>query len=237
MKKRLNVGIIGGGSDRQVHAETLAFRLPEANTVVIADLNREAAHAVASRCGIGRVADSAEESWRTVGGGGARLLVTDTHARLIGEAARRASTSSARSGGSLPPADRRSAAAVEKAASIPDWVQPAVPVPISARVRRRRGVRARSARRTPAPSISRDPAPPRRYVRRPGDVLDMTIHDFTWRGSCWARSREIYTAAGVMEDRIASGRRRHGVITLRSASARSHDRQLPQGRVRLRHRV
>ena len=52
MQKRLNVGIIGAGRIGKVHAETLAFRLPEANPVAIADVNRAAAEAVAARCGI-----------------------------------------------------------------------------------------------------------------------------------------------------------------------------------------
>ena len=57
----MNVGIIGAGRIGKVHAETLAFRLPEARTLAIADVNREAAQAVAARCGIPTVTESSEE--------------------------------------------------------------------------------------------------------------------------------------------------------------------------------
>ena len=53
--KKLHFGIIGAGRIGRVHAETLAFRLPEAEIVAIADVNREAAEALAARCGIPKV--------------------------------------------------------------------------------------------------------------------------------------------------------------------------------------
>ena len=59
--KQLNVGIIGAGRIGKVHAETLAFRLPEVRTLAIADVNREAAQALAARCGIPTVNDTSEE--------------------------------------------------------------------------------------------------------------------------------------------------------------------------------
>ena len=59
--KKLHFGIIGAGRIGRVHAETLAFRLPEAEIVAITDVNLEAAQALAARCNIPRVADSAEE--------------------------------------------------------------------------------------------------------------------------------------------------------------------------------
>ena len=57
----LNVGIIGAGRIGKVHAEGLAFRLPEARILAIADVNREAAQAVAARCGIPTVTGSSQE--------------------------------------------------------------------------------------------------------------------------------------------------------------------------------
>jgi myo-inositol 2-dehydrogenase/D-chiro-inositol 1-dehydrogenase len=60
-KPKLHIGIIGAGRIGAVHAATLAFRLPEAVPLVIADINRPAAEEVAARCGIPRVAESAEE--------------------------------------------------------------------------------------------------------------------------------------------------------------------------------
>ena len=56
--KQLNVGIVGAGRIGKVHAETLALRIPEARILAIADVNREAAQAVAVRCGIPTVTES-----------------------------------------------------------------------------------------------------------------------------------------------------------------------------------
>jgi predicted dehydrogenase len=47
--RKLHFGIIGAGRIGGVHAETLAFCLPEAETVAIADVNREAAEAFRRR--------------------------------------------------------------------------------------------------------------------------------------------------------------------------------------------
>ena len=60
-KQKLHLGIIGAGRIGRVHAETLAFRLPEAQTVAITDVSQDAVQAVASRCGISRIAESALE--------------------------------------------------------------------------------------------------------------------------------------------------------------------------------
>jgi len=58
---RLNIGIIGAGRIGKVHAETIAFRVPEARAAAITDLNRTAAENVASRCGIATVSDSVDQ--------------------------------------------------------------------------------------------------------------------------------------------------------------------------------
>ena len=49
MHSKLNVGIIGAGRIGKVHAETIAFRLPEATTLAITDINRKAAEDVAHK--------------------------------------------------------------------------------------------------------------------------------------------------------------------------------------------
>lgn len=48
----LNVGIIGAGRIGKVHSETLAFRVPGARPVAIADVNLAAAQEIAKRSGI-----------------------------------------------------------------------------------------------------------------------------------------------------------------------------------------
>ena len=79
--KQLNVGIIGAGRIGKVHAETLAFRLPEAQTMAIADVNREAAQALAARCGIPTVAESGEEILANPASRGRADLLFHQHAR------------------------------------------------------------------------------------------------------------------------------------------------------------
>src|SRR5215471_15692878 len=86
--KTINVGIIGAGRIGKVHAETLAYRLPQANPAVIADVNLEAARETAARCGIGKVVASAEE---VIGDPSLDAVLicssTNTHADLIVKAA------------------------------------------------------------------------------------------------------------------------------------------------------
>src|SRR5437763_314765 len=61
MDSRLRFGLIGAGRIGPVHAESLAFRVPQAQLVAIADLNPQAAQPVAARCNIPRVLASGEQ--------------------------------------------------------------------------------------------------------------------------------------------------------------------------------
>lgn len=86
--EKLNIGIIGAGRIGKVHAETLAFREPEARACAIADLKREAAEQVAARCGIPKVAASVDQ---ILGDATIKAVLicssTDSHAELIARAA------------------------------------------------------------------------------------------------------------------------------------------------------
>lgn len=87
--KKLRFGIIGAGRIGKVHAETLAFRLPESETVCIADLNRVAAETLAARCGIPRVVASADEVIEDPTVDAVLICTpTGTHADLIVQAAK-----------------------------------------------------------------------------------------------------------------------------------------------------
>jgi myo-inositol 2-dehydrogenase/D-chiro-inositol 1-dehydrogenase len=86
---KLRIGIIGAGRIGKVHAESLAFRIPEAAPVVIADINASSTREVAERCGIPRVVKDSEEILNDSGVDAVLICSpTNTHANLIVEAAR-----------------------------------------------------------------------------------------------------------------------------------------------------
>jgi myo-inositol 2-dehydrogenase/D-chiro-inositol 1-dehydrogenase len=217
----LNVGIIGAGRIGKVHAETLAFRLPEARTLALADVNRKAAEAVALRCGIPTVVESSEQILANPEIEAVLICSsTDTHADLIVQAAQAGKHIFCEKpiAHSLTQIDR-ALAAVEKAG-----------VKLQIGFNRRfdaNFARVRHAVVTGeigAPRlmhiISRDPAPPPiSYVRVSGGMfLDMTIHDFDMaRFLIGDEVEEVYTAGGVMVDPEigAAGDLDTAVITLR----------------------
>jgi myo-inositol 2-dehydrogenase/D-chiro-inositol 1-dehydrogenase len=201
---RLNVAIIGAGRIGKVHAETLAFRVPEARAVAITDLNTETAQRVASRCGIPTVAGSVDEIL-------ADPLIkavlicssTDTHAELIVRAAQAGKHIFCEKpiAHSLAKIDAALAAAKQAGVKLQVGFNRRFD-PNFARIR---AAVASGEIGTPRllHIISRDPAPPPvAYVKVSGGIfLDMTIHDFDMaRFLIGDEVEEIYTAAGVMVD-------------------------------------
>lgn len=204
MPHKLRAGIIGAGRIGKVHAETLAFRVPEADPVAITDLKPEAARAVAERCGIPAVAGSAAEILADPSIEAVLICSsTDTHARLIIEAARAGKHIFCEK-----PIDHclqridEALAAVEQSG-----------VKLQIGFNRRFDANFARVRAAVAGGeigrphllhiISRDPAPPPpSYVRSSGGMfLDMTIHDFDMaRFLIGDEVEEIYAAAGVMVD-------------------------------------
>ena len=59
MSDILNIGIIGAGRIGKVHAETLAYRIPSARVLAIADINLAAAQQAAAQFGIPVAVDDA----------------------------------------------------------------------------------------------------------------------------------------------------------------------------------
>ncbi len=200
----LNVGIVGGGRIGKVHAETLAFRIPEAHIVSIADVNRQAAESLAARCGIPNIAACAKETINDARVDAVLICSsTDTHAELIGEAAR----ASKHIFCEKPIA--RSLAEIDIALEAVEKAGVKLQIGFNrrfdanfARVRQ-----AVSSGEIGAPSlmhiISRDPAPPPiSFVRSSGGLfLDMTIHDFDMaRFAIGDEVEEIYTNGAVHVD-------------------------------------
>lgn len=204
MTARLNVGVIGAGRIGRLHAEHLAYRIPAANLVAVADLLLEAAQHCAAHCRIGR----AEADYHALLADPAIDAVvictaTDTHARIIEEAAEAGKQIFCEK----PIALRldeidRALAAVARAGVL-----------LQVGFNRRFDANYRRARQAIVDGeigqphllhlISRDPAPPPLdYVKRSGGLfLDMTIHDFDMaRFLLGSEVEEVYTAAGVLID-------------------------------------
>lgn len=202
--KKLHFGIIGAGRIGRVHAETLAFRLPEAKVVAITDVNRQAAEEVAARCGIPEVVESAEEI--LVDSAIDAVLIcspTGTHADLI--------VAAAKSGKHIF-CEKPIAFTLEKIDCALAAVK-AADVQLQIGFNRRFDTNFARVRHAIANGeigtlrlmhiISRDPAPPPLdYVRSSGGIfLDMTIHDFDMaRFLIGDEVEEIYTTGGVMVD-------------------------------------
>jgi myo-inositol 2-dehydrogenase/D-chiro-inositol 1-dehydrogenase len=202
--KQLRVGIIGAGRIGKVHAETLAFRLPEARTLAIADVNHEAAQAVAAHCGIPTVAESSEEIFANPEIEAVLICSsTNTHADLIIQAAK---------AGKHIFCEKPIAHSLSQIDGALEAVEQAG-VKLQIGFNRRFDANFARVRQavesgeigTPRMMhiISRDPAPPPlSYIRVSGGMfMDMTIHDFDMaRFLIGDEVEEVYTAGAVMVD-------------------------------------
>ena len=202
--QKLHIGIIGAGRIGRVHAETLAFRLPEAQTVAITDVNRDAAQAVAHRCNISRIAESAAQIIADPQIEAVLICSpTPTHADLIVEAAKAGKHIFCEKpiAHCLGQIDR--ALATVEAAGV--QLQIGFNRRFDANFARVRKAVAGGEIGVPSLMhiISRDPAPPPlSYIRTSGGIFaDMTIHDFDMaRFLIGDEVEEIYTVGGVMVD-------------------------------------
>ncbi len=203
-EERLNVGIIGAGRIGRVHAESLAFRMPEARILAIADVSREAAQSVADRCGIPKVAESSAE---ILGDPDIEAVLicssTDTHADLIVQAAEAGKHIFCEKPIAFTLSQIDAALAAVQAAGVK------LQIGFNRRfdanfVRVRKAVMdGEIGIASMMHIISRDPAPPPlAYIRVSGGIfLDMTIHDFDMaRFLIGDEVEEVYTTAGVMVD-------------------------------------
>jgi myo-inositol 2-dehydrogenase/D-chiro-inositol 1-dehydrogenase len=201
-EKKLRFGMIGAGRIGKVHAETLAFRLPEAEIVSIADIDRKAAEALAARCGIPKVVSSADEVINDKNADAVLICSpTGTHADLIVQAAK---------AGKQIFCEKPIAFSLDKIDMALDAVAKAgVKLQIGFNRRfdsnfaRVREAVAKGEIGTPSLMhlISRDPAPPAiSYIRTSGGIfLDMMIHDFDMaRFLIGDEVEEMYATAGVM---------------------------------------
>jgi myo-inositol 2-dehydrogenase / D-chiro-inositol 1-dehydrogenase len=203
-EKKLKLGIIGAGRIGKVHAETLAFRVPEANAVAIADTNVTMAQEVAKRYAIAKV--SADVDALLSDSKMDAVLIcspTDTHANLVIRAAQAGKHIFCEK-----PIDH-SLAKIDLALAAVEKAGVKFQVGFNRRfdanfVRVRKSVTSGEIG-TPhlMHIISRDPAPPPiSYIKVSGGIfLDMSIHDFDMARFLTGHEVEsVYTVAAVRVD-------------------------------------
>jgi myo-inositol 2-dehydrogenase/D-chiro-inositol 1-dehydrogenase len=202
--QQLHIGIIGAGRIGRVHAETLAFRVPEAKIVAIADVNREAAQELAARCNIPKVTVSSADIIADPQIEAVLICSsTNTHADLIVQAAKAGKHIFCEKPIAYNLKQIDQALAAVKTAGV--QLQIGFNRRFDANFARVRQALANGEIGTPnlMHIISRDPAPPPlSYVKVSGGIfMDMTIHDFDMaRFLICDEVDEIYTAAGVRVD-------------------------------------
>jgi len=221
---KVNIGLIGAGRIGKLHAQHLAFRLPEANLLAVADIFLEAAEECAAECQI----PAAFEDYRRILDDPAIEAVvicssTDTHARIIEEAA-----AAGKHIFCEKPLDL-DLARIDRVLAAVDEAGVKLQVGFNRRFdpnfRRVRDLVAEGRIGTPhlVRITSRDPAPPPiEYIKVSGGIfLDMTIHDFDMaRYLINDEVTELYAVGGVMVDPEIgkAGDIDTAVITLRYAS-------------------
>lgn len=224
MTDTVNVGLIGAGRIGRVHAENLAYRIPAANLVAVADVFFEAAE----KCAADFQIPSALQDYRAILDNQTIEAVvicssTDTHAQFISEAA---------AAGKHVFCEKPIAldlATIDQALQAVEQNGVKLQVGFNRRFdpNFKQAHELVAAGKIGTPHIvritSRDPAPPPiDYIKVSGGIfLDMTIHDFDMaRYLIGDEVEEIYATGGVMiEPAIGrAGDIDTAVITLRYAN-------------------
>ena len=204
MSDILNIGIIGAGRIGKVHAATLAYRIPSARVLAIADINLAAAQQTAGQFCIPVAVDDAAAVLANKDIDAVLICAsTDAHARLTIEAAQAGKHIFCEKpiAHDLHEIDAVLAAVAKAGVKL----QIGFNRRFDANFARVRQAIVAGEIGTPAllHIISRDPGPPPvSYVKVSGGMfLDMTIHDFDMaRFLVGAEVVEVYTQAGVTVD-------------------------------------
>jgi myo-inositol 2-dehydrogenase/D-chiro-inositol 1-dehydrogenase len=204
MTQRTTFGLIGAGRIGKLHAQNLAYRLPDARLMAIADISKESAERAARSCGVPaaftdfrRILDDPDIDAVVI------CSSTNTHAHLVEEAA-----AAGKHIFCEKPLDLdlrridRVLAAVKKAGV---KLQVGFNRRFDSNFKRVHDLVAAGEIGTPhiVRITSRDPQPPPiDYVKVSGGIfLDMTIHDFDMARYLIADEvTELYATGGVMVD-------------------------------------
>jgi myo-inositol 2-dehydrogenase/D-chiro-inositol 1-dehydrogenase len=204
MPKTLNLGLIGAGRIGQVHAATIAQRVPDARLMCVADVNMKAARDCAAQFNIASSCDNPAEVIHHPGIDAVLICSsTDTHAKLIEAAANAGKHIFCEKpiALDLPSID----CALQSVARAGVKLQIGFNRRFDANYKRVRDAIASGEIGEPhiLRITSRDPAPPPiDYVRASGGLfLDMTIHDFDMaRFLIGSEIVEVHAAACVRVD-------------------------------------
>ena len=223
-ESNLRFGVIGAGRIGKIHAQNLAARIPGVDVSAIADVDLGAAQDLATRL---RVPNAAADYHTILADPDIDAVAicssTDTHARIVIEAARAGKHIFCEKPIDFDLAKIDVALEAVKKAGVK--LQIGFNRRFDPNFRKVRSMIAEGKIGTPhiIRITSRDPAPPPlSYVKVSGGMfLDMTIHDFDMaRYLSGSEVEEVYTAAGVMVDPAIgeAGDVDTAVITLRFAS-------------------
>lgn len=204
MTAKINVGLIGAGRIGQVHAENLAYRLPEAELQVVTDIVSEAAEKCAATFQIPSVVESPQDIFADSRIDAILICSsTDTHARFIEEAARAGKHIFCEKPIALNLAEIDRALEVVEQSGVK--LQIGFNRRFDANFRRVRELVAGGQLGQPhiVRITSRDPdVPPIEYIKKSGGIfVDMMIHDFDMaRYLLDDEVESVYAAGGVMID-------------------------------------
>ncbi|MFZ1757388.1 MAG: inositol 2-dehydrogenase [Caldilineaceae bacterium] len=202
--RQLNFGIIGAGRIGQVHAQSLCYRLPEANVLGIADIFGDAARSAAERFRIPHATDNPADLLENPAIDAIAICSsTPTHAPLMMAAARAGKHIFCEKPIALDLVQIDEALAVVNASGVK--LQIGFNRRFDSNFQRIRQGIADGEIGTPhiLRITSRDPAPPPiAYIAASGGIfLDMTIHDFDMARFLLADEvEEVYAQGGVMVD-------------------------------------
>lgn len=200
----MNVGVIGAGRIGRLHAQNLAYRIPEANLVAVSDIFVDAAHKLASELQV----PAAYRDYRPIlddKSVDAVLICssTDTHAQIIEDAAQAGKQIFCEKPIALDLAKIDHALGVVERAGVK--LQIGFNRRFDPNFKRVRDVVAEGGIGVPhvLRITSRDPGPPPiEYIKVSGGIfLDMTIHDFDMaRFLVGSEVEQVYAAGGVLVD-------------------------------------
>ncbi len=204
MSEKINIGLIGAGRIGRIHAEVLAYRVPNADLMMVTDYHEAAAKACAEEYGIPTVTPSAKEIFESEEIDAVAICSsTDTHVQFMIEAAQAGKHIFCEKPIALDLGE------IDKALAAIDKSGVKLQVGFNRRFhpnfKQIRDLVMNGDIGTPhlVRISSRDSAPPPvSYVKVSGGIfLDMTIHDFDMaRFLIGDEIETVYATGGVMVD-------------------------------------